>query len=115
MVEKDQALVSERLQVSYFETDKKLRELLEINQEAHPAVIEARSELEAMNKKIEAEIETAIKRIEIDLNSLENKAAVLSDFIDQGLYKKIIAFNMIKKDITTKIKQIIRYLSKKNI
>jgi len=95
-------LVDITLKDMFFEKEEDLRRLLTINEEAHPAVIQARGEKDALESKVNNEITAAIEEIEAELAKMQRQEEELSDLIAAGLYEKLIAYNMLKRDIVIK-------------
>lgn len=81
-----------------------LNRLLLINEEAHPEVIRTRGELRSIMNKIDTEIENAIKNMELDLDAFKSQERELSRLIETGVDKKVLAYNMLKRDIEVKRK-----------
>jgi len=86
----------------YINKEEKLNELLQINEEAHPAVIQMRGELDTIVRKMDRQIENAKVEINRELNSLKKKSEELSELIETDLYEKLISYNMLKKDVILK-------------
>jgi len=95
-------LVDITLKDMFFEKEEELRRLLTINEEAHPSVIQARGEKDALQGKINNEIAAAIEEIEAELAKMQAQEEELSSLIASGLYEKLIAYNMLKRDIVIK-------------
>ena len=92
----------ESIQKMYLKKEENLNQLLEINQEIHPAVIEARSEMNLIEKKVDSEIDEAVKDRKEKLDEVRDKEKRLVELKDAGLFKKIISYSIIKSDIRTK-------------
>lgn len=97
-------LVDVELKELLLNKEETLRRLLTINEEAHPSVIQARGEKEAIEKKVDDEITNAIQEIEEQLDTLQSQEKKLSSLIKSGLYEKLITYNMLKRDIIIKRK-----------
>jgi len=95
-------LVDITLKDMLLEKEEELRRLLTINEEAHPAVIQARGEKDALQVKVNNEIAAAIGEIEAELAKMQAQEKELSSLIASGLYEKLITYNMLKRDIVIK-------------
>lgn len=82
--------------------EEELNNLLLINEEAHPEVIRARGELITIEKKIDAEIENAIKSMETDLYAFKSEEKQLSLLVEADAHKNVITYKTLKRDIEQK-------------
>ena len=98
----DKYSLREELETTLFEKEQALSELLQINEELHPAVIEARGETETIKQKMLMEIERVLEDIAIEISDLEQKNSQIASFVEEQLYKTIIEYSMLKSDVTTK-------------
>ena len=98
----DKYSLREELETTLFEKEQALSELLQINEELHPAVIEARGETKTIKQKMLMEIERVLGDIAIEISDLEQKNNQIASFVEEQLYKKIIEYSMLKSDVTTK-------------
>ncbi|NQT89879.1 MAG: hypothetical protein HQ558_01325 [Candidatus Omnitrophica bacterium] len=84
------------------EREEDLERLLLVNEDAHPAVIQARSELRSIQNKIKEEIESALNSLRADLDTLKAQDEGLAKLIESDVHKKIVAYNLLKRDIKVK-------------
>jgi uncharacterized protein involved in exopolysaccharide biosynthesis len=84
------------------EKEETLANLLQINEEAHPAVRQAVGEIGSVRNSIMREISRATDDIKDDIALLEKKEIMLADLIEKDLYQKAIQYSMMKSDIATK-------------
>jgi capsular polysaccharide biosynthesis protein len=95
-------LVNINLKDMLLEKEKELNEALLINEEIHPDVIKARSNVDVLKQKIDAEILDAIYEIEAEFNDLISQENELAKLMQSDLTEKLITYNMLKKDILLK-------------
>jgi len=91
-----------KLKDIFIDKEEELNKLLQINEEAHPAVIQIRGALESIRDKMDGQIENARTEIVSKLDLLKQSEQELSDLIASGLYEKLISYNMLKKDVMLK-------------
>lgn len=90
------------LETTLFEKEQHLSKLLQINEERHPAVIQARGEVEAIKEKMLKEIKRVLDEIAIEIEGLEEKENQIALFVENQSYQTIIEYSMLRADITTK-------------
>jgi len=92
-------LVDLELRSMYFEKEAELSKSLQSIQEAHPEVMRIRGELNIIRQKMGQDILSALVEIKADLKELEEQEKELSSLAQEGLYKKLIAYSMLKRSI----------------
>ena len=71
-------LLKEELEVALFEKEQFLAKLLQINEERHPAVIQARGEIESIKMKMLSDIERVLDDVTVEAAELEQKEAQIA-------------------------------------
>ena len=98
----DRYSLREELEVALFEKEQHLSKLLQINEELHPAVIQARAETKTIKAKMFTEIGRILEDITIEIEDLKKKESKVASFVEEQLYQKFIEYSMLRADVTTK-------------
>lgn len=87
---------------AYTEASAKLKDLLRINKEAHPDVIEARKAVAEQENLITIAGDAAIKQQKLLIEREKSRAGDLSTLLEQGIGNVMVEYNQLKRNINTK-------------